>query len=75
MHNKTISWPQLGYPHQLSASADNTNFDLGNYFYHAQPHPIIVKRSIVPGGPDFILVTRAPRFPLPNDLKKQGLWK
>ena len=30
------------YPPQPSASADNTNFGLDNYRYHAQPHPIIV---------------------------------
>ena len=33
----------LCYPAQPSASADNTNFGLDNYRYHAQPHPIIEK--------------------------------
>ena len=32
----------LGYLPQTLASADNTNFGLDNYRYHAQPHPIIV---------------------------------
>ena len=32
----------LYYLPQPSASADNTNFGLDNYHYHAQPHPIIV---------------------------------
>ena len=30
------------YLPQPSSSADNTNFGLDNYRYHAQPHPIIV---------------------------------
>ena len=36
----------LCYPSQPSASADNTNFGLVNYRYHAQPHPIIVNYYI-----------------------------
>ena len=32
----------LCYPSQPSASADNSNFGLDNYRYHAQLHPIIV---------------------------------
>ena len=34
------------YPPQPSASADNSNFGLDNYRYHAQPHPIIVNCSL-----------------------------
>ena len=31
--------------HNISFSADNTNFGLDNSRYHAQPHPIIVKHK------------------------------
>ena len=55
MHNKTIigyvfhmiaiiikASISLCNPPQPSASADNTNFGLDNYRYHAQRHPILV---------------------------------
>ena len=40
------------YPPQPSASADNTNFGLDNYRYHAQPHPVIVNCFEVSGYSD-----------------------
>ena len=38
------NYPDLGqcYPPEPSASADNIDLDLGNSWYHAQPHPIII---------------------------------